>query len=151
MIKSEQVKKREMNKRNMLHAYELSGKVRVMAFDIKVDNPETDFTLGIINGGKGAMLPVMSRIAIFKEGEPVQAVVAVGYLKHQNTMRAWVETDSEAFCNRTKVKGLAQLGTWRQVSGVPYDVMGTLPIIMTTDEPLEPGTEVHGTLFYVTD
>ena len=148
---SQQIARRLARARDLARPEEVSGKVRIITFNVLVTEPETNFRIAYLPGGKGRLLTTLGRISVVKEGKAVGAVLSLGHEGYTSGTSVKTAPSADALSAKVKVNGMAAFGTFKDICGFQYDAMNEIGVTVTTDEPIEAGAEIHGMLFYVVD
>ena len=148
---SQQLGKRLAVARSSTRPEEISGKVRIITFDVLLTEPEKDFRIAMLPAGHGRLLTTLCRVAVVKGGVPVEATLSMGHEGYTTMTHTKVEPSSNALSTDVKVKGMASFGTVSNIAGFQYESMAEIAVTLTSPKPLDEGVEIHGTLFYVTD
>lgn len=148
---SQQLAQRLAQARSSARPEEVGGKVRIITFDVLVTEPGKEFRIAYLPGGRGRLLTTLGRVSITKGNKAVQAVISLGHEGYTSGMLINSKADYEAFSEKTKVTGLSTLGSAKNVTGYQYDSMSEVGVVLSTEEPLDAGAEIHGMLFYVID
>ena len=151
MKTSQQVGQRAANRMNMVRPEEVSGKVRIITFNVLVTEEEKDFRIAYLPGGKGRLLTTLGRVSVVKEGKAVGSVLSLGHEGFTSGTQVKTPPSVDALSSKVKVNGMAAFGSFKDICGFQYDAMNEVGITLTSEEPLEAGTEIHGMLFYVID
>ena len=154
MILSQQLGKAKAQRSMLLRPEEVSGKVRLITFDVLVDKKEGTFHLANLPAGKGRLLTTLCRIAVNDaKGSPVDIAITLGHEGFTTGAGYKVKASETALSPavETGPKGMTAFGTFVQISGFQYDAMQPIAVVARTEEALEEGAEIHGTLFYAVD
>ena len=148
---SQQLGKRLATARSSARPEEISGKVRIITFDVILTEPEKEFRIAMLPAGHGRLMTTLSRVSVTKDDKPIEVVMSMGHEGFVNGTRVKIEPSINAISPELKVKGMAAFGTAKEITGFQYEAMAEVGITLTTEKLLDAGTEIHGTLFYVTD